>query len=410
MANPRRILRVTLKVLGVLLLLIGIAIGSLAGYASFKINRSYARVPLPPIARATTPEALQRGERLVHGVCLGCHEDAQGRAAGKPLDDYPKFLGTFYSGNLTHDPTAGIGAWSDGELARMVRYAVRRDGHLSRGMAPLSGLSDQDLAAVIGYLRSDAPELQPVSSHQPETSPSVLGNIVLALVFGVRLDDVVPPSGIVAPDRAVTAERGRYLAESVYDCINCHTEGFSGDKHAQPGRYSGGFEFPDKQGRLVYSANLTPDGETGIGSWTPEAFRRAVRDGINPEGYVLRPPMPRFRYLEDDELDAIAAFLKTVPPVAKTRKPGTVPRDKPSPAAPPEQLFSQLGCVLCHGEGAPFRDKINQCKGKPLAEVAAWILHPEKTKPGTQMPTFAELVSEPQAIALAGWVQTNVVR
>ena len=70
----------------------------------------------------------------------------------------------------------------------------------------------------------------------------------------------------------------------------------------------------------------------------------------------------------------------------------------------PDQLFLLLGCPTCHAKGAPYEEKIRQAKGKSVEEVSAWILDPQKKKPGTPMPTFSSQLSESQARALATWV------
>lgn len=60
---------------------------------------------------------------------------------------------------------------------------------------------------------------------------------------------------------------------------------------------------------------------------------------------------------------------------------------------------------VCHATGAPFEDRLRGASGRPTADVAAWILNPERFRPGTAMPTFAGRLSETEALALAGWIQ-----
>jgi hypothetical protein len=68
---------------------------------------------------------------------------------------------------------------------------------------------------------------------------------------------------------------------------------------------------------LTLSRNITPDKETGIGSWTLPDFKKLMRTGVNPKGEVMRPPMPiaQFQNLPDKDFESIFAFLKTVKPV-----------------------------------------------------------------------------------------------
>lgn len=75
---------------------------------------------------------------------------------------------------------------------------------------------------------------------------------------------------------------------------------------------------------------------------------------------------------------------------------------------PPEELFNKHGCPACHAKGAKHEDKLVRAAGKPVEEVAEWIRNPQAKKPGTGMPTFAAVIDETEARALAEWVQARV--
>ena len=118
--------------------------------------------------------------------------------------------------------------------------------------------------------------------------------------------------------RAETAlERGRYLVTLV-DCGGCHTTG-SLTGRPDPAKYLGGAEV----GWLVpnlgvfYPANLTPDPATGIGNWTKQDIVKLLKTGVTPEGRRVAPMMPWRAYSQasDADLEAIAEYLKSVPPV-----------------------------------------------------------------------------------------------
>jgi mono/diheme cytochrome c family protein len=108
-----------------------------------------------------------------------------------------------------------------------------------------------------------------------------------------------------AGEDAVT--RGRYLAD-LGDCAACHSA---------PHRpaYSGGLPFSASFG-TVYSANITPDPETGIGAWTPDQFYAAMHFGLRPGGAHLYPAFPYayFAIIDRADTDALFAYLKTLPP------------------------------------------------------------------------------------------------
>lgn len=112
------------------------------------------------------------------------------------------------------------------------------------------------------------------------------------------------------------AERGAYLVNAVGACGNCHTpKGPQGDL---PGRaLSGNWVVEDNAAFRAVSANITPDLKTGVGSWTDAQLVRAIREGIRPDGSLIGPPMPfgQYRRMADDDVFAIVAYLRTVPPV-----------------------------------------------------------------------------------------------
>jgi mono/diheme cytochrome c family protein len=120
--------------------------------------------------------------------------------------------------------------------------------------------------------------------------------------------------------RACAAEtpevaRGRYLA-TLGDCIVCHT-----NTDADSAKFAGGYALHASPG-TVYSSNITPDKETGIGNWNADQFYRAMNEGISADGRHLYPAFPYayFAKLSRVDTDAIFAYLKTVKPV-KSRPP-----------------------------------------------------------------------------------------
>src|SRR6201996_9167137 len=114
-------------------------------------------------------------------------------------------------------------------------------------------------------------------------------------------------------DAALLA-KGEYLAQAG-DCLGCHTN---------PGRalFAGGLAMPTPFGTL-YSSNITPDRETGIGTWTGDQFYAALHTGRFPDGGLMYPAMPFGSYtkITRADSDAIFAFLQTVPPVRQANRP-----------------------------------------------------------------------------------------
>lgn len=117
-------------------------------------------------------------------------------------------------------------------------------------------------------------------------------------------------------------KNGEQLA-TVGDCIVCHTSDYG-----RP--FAGSRPLPTPFGTL-YSTNITPDEDTGIGNWSEEAFRRAVKEGVSRDGSHLYPALPyeHFINVEDRDVDSIYAFLMTREPVSQV--------------APQNQLLPGLG-------------------------------------------------------------------
>lgn len=143
---------------------------------------------------------------------------------------------------------------------------------------------------------------------------------------------------VVSAGSAAAAEdvvkRGEYLSR-IMDCTGCHTPGAMAGK-PEPGRHLAGsplgFGIPDLG--VFYPPNLTPDQETGLGKWSEADIIAAVRTGTRPDGRQLAPvmPWPSYAALTDSDAAALAAYLKSLPPV-RNSVPGPVGA-KDSPPAP----------------------------------------------------------------------------
>ncbi|RJF89710.1 cytochrome c [Oleomonas cavernae] len=140
-------------------------------------------------------------------------------------------------------------------------------------------------------------------------------------------------AALTAPARADDqVERGEYLA-TIMDCGGCHTTGALLGK-PDPERYLAGstvgFQIPGLG--IFYPPNLTPDRETGLGTWTAAQIVAAVRTGVRPDGRVLAPAMPYGHYgaLSDADAQALAAYLKSLKPVHHAAPAMAGAADKPT--------------------------------------------------------------------------------
>jgi len=298
-----------------LLLIIGLTIT-----VSLRQNITYD-APYPAIHASKDSAVLARGKYLVYGPahCADCHgpagsEDLVNKGQEVALSGGRVFnlpIGDFYVRNITPDKETGIGNLADSQIARSLRYGVGYDGRALLDFMPFHNTSDDDLAAIISFIRSAAP----VKNKVPDHSYNLLGKVIKAfMIKPVGPDGEVQKT--VMPDS--TAAYGKYLAMYVANCRGCHT-----DRDLKTGKFvgpffAGGFEMesPVDKNYVFHTPNLTPDKKTGhIQSWTEAMFLERFRKGkVYPQS-----PMPwgPFGRMSDMEIKALYRFLQTVTPVEK---------------------------------------------------------------------------------------------
>lgn len=284
-------------------------------------NRTFD-APYPDITASTDSTLIARGKYLVYGPahCAHCHApvfelERTERGEEVPLDGGFEFVlpvATIVTPNITTDLLTGIGAVSDQEIARSLRYGVGRDGRALFDFMPFYDLSDEDLTAIISYLRTQ----EPVYIKRPESSYSFVGKALKAFVIKPMGDGEVPSP--VPPGE--TLEYGKYLAESVANCKGCHTE-----RNLMTGAFIGtdytgnmAFEIVNKgkivQGKHIVAPNLTPDPETGVmAGWSEGDFIARFRAGRIIPGTPM--PWGPFSRLTDLELKAMYKYLRSLEPV-----------------------------------------------------------------------------------------------
>lgn len=262
------------------------------------------------VAHASAETPLERGTYLMNSIvaCGNCHTAPGGPFAKKELSggltfDEPAF--TTYAKNITQDKKTGIGAWTDKEIIRAIREGKRPHGKPIIGppmpIAKYRHMSDTDVKAIVAYLR----KVKPVK----RTMPKPVYHIPLPPAYGPPVKHVpdVPRSNKVA--------YGKYLVQ-IGHCMECHTPMDKQGRPIESMQGAGGNKFPGPWGESI-SANLTPDKETGIGTWTDAQIKRAITTGVDKNGVKLRPPMgfQYYKNIKAEDLNAIVAFLRTLKPV-----------------------------------------------------------------------------------------------
>jgi mono/diheme cytochrome c family protein len=284
------------------------------------ILASCATTKSPPksydIHALADPRLIERGRYLVYGPshCAACHGDPAretemryGReiplSGGRVFDLRP--LGRVVAPNITSDAITGIGALSDDTLVRSLRYGISRHGRTLVPIMSFAELSDDDLRAVLSFLRT----LPSVVQTGRQTQLSWLG----ILVVNVVLDPARPMRPVrphVMPERS--AEYGRYLAHTVANCYGCHT---------RRSRFTGAFVGPDFGGGMDFeeydlhfvAPNLTPIPTGVVQTSTEEQFIQCFRSR-GKKGILSPMPWEAFARMTDSDLAAIYRYLRTLKP------------------------------------------------------------------------------------------------
>ena len=261
-------------------------------------------------AAAQSPGSVERGRYLMQGVvaCGNCHFPRgpqgqplfeRGLSGGMVFDEAP-FRAV--AANITPDPETGIGKWTDAQLARAIREGIRPDGSVIGPPMPIEfyrELSDDDLAAIVAYLRAQPPVRNAVEKSKY--------NIPLPPNYGPAVGKVVAPS---PTDKL---RYGKYLAD-IGHCMDCHTprDDKGQLKHANTG--AGGFVFTGPWGQSV-SRNLTPH-PTGLKDWTDAQIINAVRNGVDRQGRPYKPPMAYgfYKSISDADMAALVTYLRSLKP------------------------------------------------------------------------------------------------
>ncbi len=310
----------TFKILGYLLAFLVLFAGAGAAFIWFNGIPDYTPDIPPQVAALQAPRDsahVARGAKIATLLCNECHRSDDGKLTGKQMKDVPAVFGTVYSMNITHDTEHGIGRWTDGELYYFLRTGIHTDGRWSPPFMPKFPLmADDDVYSIIAWLRSADPALAPDTREYP---PNNFNFFTRFLANVAIFPPPLPRQSIMVPDTSDQVAFGRYVADALCGCYGCHSADFAKLDDLSPeksvGYYGGGNPLLNLDQKLVPSANITMDRETGIGTWTRQQFLEAVKYGKNPQGGPLHYPMFPHTTLSDPEVNAIWAYLQTVPPL-----------------------------------------------------------------------------------------------
>jgi mono/diheme cytochrome c family protein len=304
------------KILLIIVVVLVVLVGILASYIALRSIPKYD-VEKINVKVESTPARVERGVKLASLLCRNCHyNNATQKFTGKELKEAPQF-GTIYSANITQDPIAGIGKWSDGDIIYLIRTGIKPDGqYIPPYMPKLIHLSDEDLYSIVAFLRSSNNWVQADNTRKPASKPSFLTKFLVTI--GAAKPFPYPKETIPQPDTTDLVKWGKYISCYQLECFSCHSKDFAKNDFYTPekskGFFGGGNEMYNEEGKKLVTLNITMDENTGIGKWTEEQFIKAVKTGQVPNGGpALRYPMQPYSNLTDQEVRAIYAYLKTVP-------------------------------------------------------------------------------------------------
>ncbi len=294
---------------------------------------SYVKIALPNVGKAAdikieaTAERVARGEYLANHVtvCIDCHSTRDwSRFSGPPLEDSKGkggdlfdqkfgFPGAFYAKNITPE---GISRYTDGELLRVITTGVNKEGKAMFPVMPYhyyGRMDEEDIKSIIAYIRT----LKPIKNEVPASVPDFPMNIII---------NTIPAKASLTKKPAETdvVSYGQYLTNAAA-CVECHTQ-FEKGKLIAGTEFGGGREFPFPDGSIVRSGNITPDA-SGLAAWTEASFVSRFRSHadsatlhtkLQPGAFNSIMPWAMYGGMQEQDLKAIYAYLKTVQPIKNT--------------------------------------------------------------------------------------------
>ncbi|MGZ3294126.1 MAG: c-type cytochrome [Xanthobacteraceae bacterium] len=361
---------------------------------------------------------VERGAYLARAAdCEACHTTQDGKpyAGGLP---FKLPFGTLYSTNITPDKETGIGNYSDQDFLNAVHRGIRHDGarlYPAMPFASYTYMTDDDALAIKAYLFS----LPPVRAPAPENTLSFPFNQRWAMTFWSAAFN---RDSRFAPDTSKSPEwnRGAYLSEALAHCGECHTPrnlAFALDNRRK---------FVDAVAAGWRAYNITSDKATGIGAWADADLVSYLAIGhANGHGTASGPmgeAVDRsFNYMVGEDIRAVVAYLRTVPPITSPDLPATL-----APPAPPShkqgggtqeargKMVFEGACVSCHGWTgespiSPFATisgawAVNDPTAINVAEVVIHGTKRHHPPDAISMPAFGNAYSDTEIAALANYV------
>jgi alcohol dehydrogenase (quinone), cytochrome c subunit len=278
-------------------------------------------VPFAEAQQAAPP--ADKGEYVARaGDCIACHSVP----GGKPFAGGLKMgtpLGAIYATNITPDPETGIGTYTIEDFDRAVRKGIAKDGHRLYPAMPYPSyakITDDDLHALFDFFMKQVPPVK--QANKPSEIPSYLSFRWPLAIWNV----IFTTSGtyVAKPDHDAAWNRGAYLVEGLEHCGACHTpRGWAFQEKALDSGSSSYLQGAELD--AWYAPSLRGELRTGLGGWSQEELATFLKTGHNAKaaafGSMLDVVNNSTPYLSDEDVSAMAAYLKSLPANAQQSAP-----------------------------------------------------------------------------------------
>lgn len=379
-------------------------------------------------APAPTPELIKQGEYLARlGDCAACHTAPGGKpfAGGLPIASP---VGTIYSTNITPDPGNGIGRYTYGQFERAVRRGVNAAGQTLYPAMPYPSyakISDEDVAALYAFFMHGVAPVQQANRSEGMVWPLSM-RWPLTYWRWLFAPKVAPVQSAATGDAALA--RGQYLVEGLGHCGACHTpRGFTLQEKAL-GPADGTAYLSGGESDHWVAPSLRGELASGLGNMGEEELVALLRSGRSDRSAVFGGMSDvvahSTQYMSDEDLAAIAHFLKSLPPAREEAALSYDPTTHTALAdgdvsAPGAQLYVD-NCATCHRtDGHGYAQVFPALAGNPVLNgpdprsAIRLVLHggtmPAGRDAPTQfsMPAFRERLSDQQIAQLLSFARTH---
>ncbi|AOI88463.1 cytochrome c [Burkholderia pseudomultivorans] len=345
-------------------------------HASLAVLAGACALAAGTLAHAATPDAalVARGAYLAKaGDCVACHTAPRGTPFAGGLKMVTP-MGAIYTTNITPDPDTGIGRYTEAEFSSALRAGVAKDGHHLYPAMPYPSyakLKDDDVKALYAYFMHG---VEPVKqANRPSDIPWPLNMRWPLTLWNMVFLDTTPYAD--KPFKDATWNRGAYLVQGLGHCGSCHTPRGVGFQEKALDESGAAF----LSGAAIdnwFASNLTGEHNTGLGRWNEADVAQFLKTGANRHATAFGSMVGVINHstqaLTDDDLGAIARYLKTLPAAGGTGAPPYQYDPKATqvvlgrPANDPGAKVYNAYCLHCHGaNGQGYAPLLAPLAGNP---------------------------------------------